>query len=161
MRWLGAAAALLMVGAAACAPAQPAKPGFAVRNLSSPTPRLATAIEQATRLGPSGADTQVDLSLGLKVRQPDRLARLLASGQTVSPETYAAEFGADPARVQAALGALTAGGLHATWRPGSGVIAAGGPAPAAAALFKIDIESYRLANGTTFYAALEEPSLPA
>ena len=159
-RWLGAAAGLLMVGTAACAPAQPAKPASAVKNLSSPTPRLATAIEQATRLGPSGANTQVDLSLGLKVRQPDRLARLLASGQTVSPETYAAEFGPDPARVQAALGALTAGGLHATWRPGSGVIAAGGPAAAAAALFKIDIESYRLADGTTFYAALDEPTLP-
>jgi kumamolisin len=130
------------------------------QNLSSPTPLLTTAIAQAAHLGRARAATQVDLSLGLKARSPDQLAKLLASGQTVTPEQYAAEFGPDPVKVQAALGALTSGGLHAEWRSGSALIAAGGPAPAVAALFGVDIEDYRLANGTTFYASLDTPRFP-
>ncbi len=121
---------------------------------------LKTAIAQAAPLGRAGAATHVDLSLGLKARSPERLAKLVASGQTVTPEQYAAEFGPDPVMVHGALGALMASGLHAEWRAGSLLIAAGGPAPAVAALFGVDIESYRLSNGTTFYASLDTPTIP-
>ncbi|HEX9475275.1 MAG TPA: S53 family peptidase [Candidatus Dormibacteraeota bacterium] len=159
-RVLGALAALAILGAAACSSPQASKPALAGGNLSSPPPLLATAIKHAVHLGPAGAATQVDLSLGLKVRQPERLASLIASGQTVTPEQYAAEFGPDPFRVQTALAALRSGGLGATWRPGSALIAAGGPAPAVAAMFRVDIEGYRLADGATFYASLDEPRLP-
>jgi kumamolisin len=160
MRGLAALAALVVLAAAACSsqPAAQSKPVGS--NLGSPTPLLATAIAQAAHLGPAGISVQVDLSLGLKTRSPDRLAKLIAAGQTVTPEQYAAEFGADPVKVQTALSALTSGGLQATWRPGSALIAAGGPAPAVAALFGVDIEDYRLANGTTFYASLDTPSIP-
>jgi kumamolisin len=160
MRGVGALAALVILVAAACSsqPTAQAKP--AGSNLSSPTPLLATAIAQAAHLGPAGTATHVDLSLGLKTRSPDQLAKLIASGQTVTPEQYAAEFGPDPVKVQTAVGALTSGGLQATWRPGSALIAAGGPAPAVAALFGIDIEAYRLADGTTFYASLDTPRIP-
>ena len=158
-RRLGALAALVMVAAMACGSPQAARPAPPGSNLSTPTPLLAAAIKQAAHLGPSGAATQVDLSLALKVRQPEQLAKLLASGRTVSPDQYAAEFGPDPVTVRAALGALRIGGLAATWRPGSTLIAAGGPAPAVAALLRIDIEDYRLANGSTFYASLDKPSL--
>jgi kumamolisin len=121
---------------------------------------LASAIAQAAHLGQAGTATQVDLSLGLKTRSPDRLAELIASGQTVTPEQYAAEFGPDPVKVQTALVALTSAGLNVNWGPGSTLIAAGGPAPAVAALFGVDIEDYRLADGTTFYASLDTPSIP-
>ncbi|OLC13569.1 MAG: hypothetical protein AUH32_07155 [Actinobacteria bacterium 13_1_40CM_66_12] len=162
MRFLGALTALVLLVAAACSPPPSERPiHMGTSNLSSPTPLLATAISHATHLGKAGPATEVDLSLGLKVRRPDELAELLASGQTVTPDQYAAEFGPDPAGVQAALRTLTSGGLHATWRPGSGLIAAAGPAPAVAAVFTIDIEDYRLANGTTFYASLDTPRLPA
>ena len=160
-RVLGALAALVIAGTAGCSSPQPTlrEPLARARDLSSPAPLLATAIRQAVHLGPAGPATQVDLSLGLKVRQADRLANLLAAGQTVTPEQYAAEFGPDPARVESALGTLRSAGLQATWRAGSTLIVAGGPAPAVAALFGIDIEDYRLA-GATFYASLDKPSVP-
>jgi kumamolisin len=160
MRGVGALAALVILVAAACSSEPTAQSRPAGQNLSSPTPLLATAIAQAAHLGPAGTATYVDLSLGLKTRSPDQLAKLIASGQIVTPEQYAAEFGPDPVKVQTAVGALTAGGLQATWRPGSALITAGGPAPAVAALFGVDIEDYRLANGATFYASLDTPSIP-
>ena len=161
MRFLGALTALVILVAAACSTAPvTTRPTTVSRNLSSPTPLLANAISRATHLGKAGSATQVDLSLGLKVRQADELAKLLASGQTMTPDQYAARFGPDPAGVKAALGELTSAGLQATWRPGSALIAASGPAPVVAAVFRIDIEDYRLANGTTFYASLDTPRLP-
>src|SRR6266851_1332028 len=160
VRGLRALAALVILTAAACSSPQSTSPGPVSHNLSSPPPLLTTAIAQAAHLGRAGTGTQVDLTLGLKARSPDQLAKLIASGQTITPEQYAAEFGPDPVTVQAALGALTSGGLHAEWRSGSGLIAAGGPAPAVAALFGVDIEDYRLGNGTTFYASLDTPTIP-
>jgi kumamolisin len=117
-------------------------------------------MRRAIHLGPAGDAVTVSLSFGLKVRDPASLARLIASGQTVSPEAYAAEFGPDPSGVRAAVAWLQQLGFAATWRTGSGLIAADGPAPRASALLHVDIESYRLADGTTFYATLDEPRLP-
>jgi kumamolisin len=102
----------------------------------------------------------VYLTLGLKGRNPEQLASLIAAGQTVSPSAYAAEFGPDPALARGAVASLVAGGFRATWQPGSTLIAADGPAPAAASLLGVDIENYRLADGTTFYASLDEPRIP-
>jgi subtilase family serine protease len=148
------------VVALACAPAPQSKSQSAVGEVSPPPAPLAAAIGKAVHLGPAGAETDVFLTLGLKGRQPDRLASLLAAGQTVSPATYAAEFGPDPELARSAAAALVAGGFRATWRPGSTLIAADGPAPLAAQLLGIDIENYRLADGTTFYASLDQPRIP-
>src|SRR5260370_42576985 len=112
MRGLRALATLAILAAASCSSPQPTTPAPVSQNLSSPTPLLETAIAQAAHLGRAGTATQVDLSLGLKARSPDRLARLIASGQTVTPEQYAAEFGPDPVKVQAAPAAPLSGGLH-------------------------------------------------
>jgi kumamolisin len=51
-------------------------------------------------------------------------------------------------------------GFTAAWRTGSVLIAADGPAPRASALLQVDIESFRLADGRTFYATLDEPRIP-
>jgi kumamolisin len=153
---------------AACAPTTsssavpPSKVPPAPASLApaSPPPMLAAAIRNAARLGPSDTATTVSLSFALKIRNPERLAALIASGQTVTPDAYAAEFGIDPAQVKRAVADLQRSGFHASWRPGSSLIAADGPAPLAAALLNVDIESYRLPNGTIFYATLDQPRIP-
>ncbi len=128
--------------------------------ISPPPPPLSAAIRSAVHLGPAGSGTSVSLTLGLKVRQPERLAALLAAGETVSPLEYADEFGPDPALARGAVDSLVARGFHVTWQPGSTVIAADGPAPSADLLLGVDIENYRLVDGTTFYASLDEPRIP-
>ena len=153
----------LVLACVACGPSNPAKPSAQAPGISQPAPpppTLAAAIRIAIHLGPAGDVVTVSLSFGLKVRDPAGLARLIASGQTVSPEAYAAEFGPDPSGIRAAVAWLQQLGFAATWRTGSGLIAADGPAPRASALLQVDIESYRLADGTTFYATLDEPRLP-
>jgi subtilase family serine protease len=148
------------VAALACGPVQPNHAPQAGRQISPPPALLSAAIGRAVHLGAAGTGTQVYLTLGLKVRQPDELASLLAAGQTVSPAEYSAEFGPDPGLAHGAVAALVSRGFRATWRPGSSLIAADGPAPAAALLLGIDIENYRLADGTNFYASLDKPRIP-
>jgi kumamolisin len=148
---------------AACGPSNPGSSSGQSSGISQPAPpppTLAAAIRKADHLGPAGDAVTVSLSFGLKVRNPAGLARLIASGRTVSPETYAAQFGPDPVAARAAVAWLGEAGFSTTWRAGSGVIAADGPAPRASALLQVDIESFRQADGTTFYATLDEPRIP-
>src|SRR5260370_8112861 len=100
MRLLGALTAFVILVAAASSPQPSPSIGSTharASTISPPTPLLATAISQATHMGKAGSVTHIDLSLGLKVRQPDQLAKLIASGQTVTPDQYAARFGPHPA----------------------------------------------------------------
>jgi kumamolisin len=129
--------------------------------IPKPPPTLATAIRRASDLGPADRATTVHLSFGLKVRNPDELTALLASGKTVSPAEYATRYGPDPALVRRAMAALDTAVLHAAWQSPSSLIAADGPAPAAATFLKVNIESYQLPDGTRFYATLDQPQLPS
>ena len=162
---VAAAVAALALGLGACqspsahAPAG-ARTSPAPIPISRPAPTLAEAIAAAQDLGPAGTATHVELSFGLRVRNPAELSRLLATGETISPADYSARFAPDGASIALALKALRAAGLHASWSAPSSVIAADGTAPAVGALLRVDIESYRLADGTAFYAAAREPSLP-
>jgi len=156
-----AAALLLGVAMAACGtPRTSASPAPAAASPQAPPPTLAQAIQSSADLGPARSDTTVYLSFGLKTRQPAKLAALIASGRTVSPAVYTAEFGPDPASVAEAVSTLDAAGFRASRQPGSGLIGADGPAPAAASLLDVGIESYRLQDGTTFYASVDQPRLP-
>ncbi len=155
-----AAAALAAVVISACQSTHPQTAQSQTIPVLKPAPTLESAIRSATDLGPADAATTVGLSLDLKVRHAEALAALLAAGQTISPSDYEARFGPDPGLVERAIAALRAAGLRATWLPESSLIAADGPAPAAALLFHIDIESYRLPNGSLFYASLDQPNLP-
>jgi len=158
-----AAALAVVLASLACAPSQASPPIQRAAVFSpapSPPPTLEAAIHHAVDLGPADATTIVSLSFGLNVRDPQRLAQLIASGRTVSPEAYAAEFGPDPVAVRAAVASLQGAGFRASWRSGSSVIAPGGPAPLAATLLHVVIETFRQADGTTFYAALSEPQIP-
>ena len=131
-----------------------------VRPIASPAPTLDAAIAQATNLGPAGTGTRVYLSLGLKVRQQDKLASVIATGATLTPAQYAAQFGPDRVLVDRAVVALRSAGLAASWRNGSSLITADGPAPAVSALLGVSIQDYRLPSGATFYASTGEARLP-
>ena len=157
--WL-AIVVVCCVAALTCGPAPHTSSPQAVPAVSPPPPPLSVAIGKASDLGPAGPATEIYLTLGLKVRQPGQLASLLAAGRTVSPAEYEAEFGPDPTLARSAVATLTARGFHVTWQPGSTLIAADGPAPAAASLLTVGIENYRLADGTTFYASLDQPRIP-
>jgi kumamolisin len=150
---------VLGTAAAACGTSQASPAHPAIIN-PKPPPALDVAIRRATHLGPAGPETEVNLSLGLRVRQPELLASLLAKGKTVTPAVYTSEFGPDSALAQNAVAALDRAGFRASWRLGSGLIAADGPAPAAASFIGVDIENYRLPDGTAFYASLDQPRLP-
>jgi kumamolisin len=128
---------------------------------NKPPVPLATAIKEAVDLGPADSATTVYLSFGLKVRHAAERAALVASGKTVSPDEYAARFELDPPSVLQAVARLRAAGLRASWGSGSSVIAADAPAPLAASLLGIGIDNYRMADGKTFYASLDQPNIPA
>jgi subtilase family serine protease len=154
-----AAVLTLALAMSACGSPQ-AHASVTAQVIARPPPTLAAAVAHATRLGPAGASTTLYLSFGLKTRNQQGLDALLASGKIVTAAQYAAEYGPDATQVGRAVAALNAGGFRAAWRPPSSLIAADGPAPAAAALLGIDIENYRLAGGQTFYASLDQPRLP-
>lgn len=163
MKFRLAAVLVLVAGLSACAPSAGRPPQASIhvsgRTIPSPPPTLAEAIRRAVRLGPAGPDTVVSLSFGLTPRNQQELDALIASGRTITPAEYASRFGPAPSLVANAISTLDAAGLDAHWRNGSGVIAADGPAPDAAALLAVDIENYRFA-GAVFYATLDQPQLP-
>ena len=152
----------LIVAATACGAPVASVPTRATASVTSkpsaPAPTLAQAIRQARDLGPAGAATEVDLNFTLKSRQPEALAKLLASGRTVTPVEYAAEFGPDPVLVEAALDQLRHAGVTPSWTSGSELLTADGPAPAVSTLLGVRIDSYRQADGATFYATLDRPA---
>jgi subtilase family serine protease len=155
-----AAVAFAAVLISACQGAQPAPPAVKTLPIPKPPPTLAAAIRTAVDLGPAGGATRVHLSFGLRVRHQKELDALLADSKVISPADYAARFGPDPVLVRQALDLLEASGFDASWQPPSSLMAADGPAPAAAALLGIAFESYRLPSGSTFYASIEQPVLP-
>lgn len=136
----GLAAAFVLL-AAACSTQPPpeaeGRPVSAVPSQASPVqPSLDQAIRAATPLGRAGADVKVSLDFPLKT--PAAAARGM---------------------VPAALRYLEGGGLSASWRPGSSLIAADGAAPAVSRLLRVDIERYRERGGNVFFASRGAPFL--
>jgi kumamolisin len=161
------ACGLALVSLAACESPTPQPPAqqAASQNqpiwpIPKPPPTLATAIQSAVDLGPSGKGTTVSLSFALKVRNQGELDAMLGHGAVLSPAEYAARFAPDPAQVARAVAALRTAGFQASWPAHSSLIQADGPAPAAASLLGVDIQTYRLPNGSIFYASLDRPVLP-
>ena len=131
------------LGLSTCQSSQPDSPQQMGRAIPKPSPTLEQAIGTAVDLGPADLSTMVYLSFGLKGRNQEALAGLLASGKTITPSAYAADFAPEPALVERAVSALRNGGLNASWQPPSSLIAADGPAPAASSVLRVNIESYR------------------
>jgi subtilase family serine protease len=130
---------MLLVAAYACGNPPPiaGRHGGSTNAIAKPPPTLLNAIKRSTDLGPAGPGISVDLNFGLRTPRPD------------------------PALIQRAVQALNDAGLRSSWRAPSSLILADGPAPAASALLGVEIESYRMPDGTAFYAALQAPRIPA
>jgi kumamolisin len=158
------AAALL---ATACAQATPhtapvTRPSAQQQLLSLPShPLLALAIRDGRDLGPLPANTMLHLTLGLNGRDPAGLDALLTSGQRVSPEQLAAEFGPDPSAVASAQAALTGAGITSHWIPGSTTLAGDGPAGAVDRLFAVHIDNRVGTDGVRFYAPAAPAAVPS
>jgi subtilase family serine protease len=156
--------AVLLLAACQTAASQPPQQALAQNQpivpIHKPSPTLADAIRAAVDLGPAGRETAVSLSFALKVRHQQELDALVAKGEVISSADYAARFAPEPGQVARAVSTLRAAGLQATRPAQSSLIAADGPAPAAAALLGVEIESYQLPNGSTFYASLGQPVVP-
>ena len=134
--------ALLAVAGVACSSAAPvatpsARPSAWPAQAQRPLPALADAIRSAVDLGVAGPATTVSLNFNLTRREP-----------------------ADPALIPAAVAYAEHGGLASRWHTGSSLIAADGPAPAVDALLGVQIDNYRLPDGSTFYATTRSPRLP-
>src|SRR5260370_37814032 len=112
-----------MLALGACGPSNPspsAAQGPGISRPAPPPPTLAAAIRKAVHLGPAGEAVTLSLSFGLKVRDPARLARLVASGQTASPQAYASQVGPDPTPARPAAALLAEPGVPLRGRPRCG-----------------------------------------
>jgi subtilase family serine protease len=105
--------------------------------IAKPLPTLLSAIKRSADLGPAGPGTSVNLNFGLRRPRPDA------------------------ALIQLAVQAVKDAGLRSSWHAPSSLILADGPAPAASVLLGVQVENYRMPDGTTFYAALQAPHMPA
>jgi len=139
---LAAFVAVVAVAGVACSSSAPvaaprAAPSSWPVQAQRPQPTLAEAIRSAVHLGPAGPKTTVSLNFNLTRPEP-----------------------ADAALIPAAVEYVERAGLAPLWHNGSSLIAADGPAPAVDALLGVEIDNYRLPDGSTFYATTQQPSLP-
>jgi kumamolisin len=127
---------------------------------SSPPASLAEAVQAARLLGPTDPGGEIQVTLTLRGRDPQGLSQLIASGRTLSPADYENRFGADPQLVQAALASLRQAGLQADWQPGSQLATVTGQVGRVGSYFGVQVEDYRLPDGSRFHAADRQPVVP-
>lgn len=161
---LGALVAVLLIAACGTAPAQVAtgvhhgKPIV----LSLPMhPLLSLAIRNGRDLGPVPANTPLHLTFGLSGRDAAGLDALLSSGQHLSAEQLATEFGPDPIAVSALRTTLAAAGITSRWTPGDTTMNAQGPAAAVDRLFGVRVDNRVGTDGVHFYAPATTPAIPS
>ncbi|MBV8526965.1 MAG: S8/S53 family peptidase [Candidatus Dormibacteraeota bacterium] len=124
-------------------------------------PLLSLAIRNGRDLGPLAAGTPVHLTLGLTGRDPAGLDTLLSSGQHISAQQLASQFGPDAAAVAAVRATLAAAGIASHWTAGDTTMSAQGPAGAVDALFGVRIDNRVGQDGVHFYAPASMPAIPA
>lgn len=165
----------LLLAACAGAPATPVAPVAPVAQrpiIPSDTPRTPTARPSpAKRLGPAQPDQSLSISLLLKRRSPDELARLLAQindpssplyHHYLTPRQIAARFGADPAAISRAKSVLRAAGLtEIAASPDGARLDARGTVARLDAFFATTLDVYRTGNGGTAYAPERPPVIPS
>jgi kumamolisin len=125
----------------------------------SPLASSVTVVANSRRLGPLSPASQLRLELTLAQRNRAALARLIASGRTVTPAEFARRFLPRTGRVRAVIRLLQLAGLHTSWTPGSAVLEAAGSAAAAERAFHVRLDRYRGASGQLFYAPSSAPEL--
>ena len=124
-------------------------------------PLLSLAIRSGRDLGPVSPNTPVHLTFGLTGRNAAGLDALLSSGQHLSAQQLATEFGPDATAVAAVRTTLTAAGITSQWTPGDTTMNAQGPAGAVDALFGVRIDNRVGTDGVHFYAPAAPPAIPS
>jgi kumamolisin len=122
---------------------------------------LAGRLGHARPIGSLAKSTQLRLELGLANPRSAALDRLIATGRTVPPQTFASRFLPSPQAVSEAESALAAAGLKPQWTPGSEVVQVDGTAGSVERAFGVQLERYRQLDGSTFYAPTTPPRLSA
>jgi kumamolisin len=109
-------------------------------------------------LGRVDGGMRLRLELPLAERNAAALDRLIASGRTVSPASFATRFLPSAGAVGAVIRQLARNGLAATWTPGSHALEVTTSAAAAEREFGVRIERYRGPQGA-YYAPIGIPQL--
>ncbi len=167
LRRLGAALSVIGLAIAACGGDSPSRSQPPTQPAALGPARL---IQASSDLGRLAAGEEVTLTLLLRDRSKAREAADLAAlydptsptfGQFKTAGQFASAYGPDPAEAEQAAQQLKALGLTADWQPGEGWLLARGPAARIEAAFQVQLHGYRAPDGTRFYAARNQPQLPA
>jgi kumamolisin len=167
----------LAVGAVGSAPAvthlsssassQASSHATGVRGASHKSVRLAAG---PTRLGPTDPTGAITISLSLALSAPGALSQTLAGIYNPSSPNYhhylssaqfASRFGSPQAVRAHAEDVLRAAGLTITPSPSSLSVSASGTVGQVESLFGVRLDTYRMSDGTSYYAPEAPPRLPA
>jgi kumamolisin len=158
---LPVASLVCLLGLAACAShAASTHPAVRASPASGRVP-LEAAIRDGRDLGPLPPAQTITFALTLAYRDPSGLTAVLSSGSRVTPATFDARYGPDPARVDAAMRVLAGAGLTATWKPGDIILTVSGQARAVEHFLGVGIHGYIASDGSRFHAGLTLPDIPA
>lgn len=154
--------AALLAAACGAAPARLATGAHNATVQSLPAhPLLALAIRYGHDLGPIPATAPLHLTFGLAGRDAAGLDALLSSGQHISAQQLATQFGPDASAVAALRATLASAGITTQWTPGDMTMSAEAPAGAVDTLFGIRIDNRVGSDGVHFYAPTAAPAIPA
>lgn len=133
------------------------------------TDQVAPLVRQARLVGPADAQQQLNLSVGLQLRNRQELVSLLSDlynpqspsyHQFLSPQQFAAEFDPTPDQVQQVKTYLQQQGLAITSvAPNGLLIDASATVAQAEAAFRVTINNYILGSNA-FYANANAPTIP-
>ncbi|HZS75259.1 MAG TPA: S53 family peptidase [Ktedonobacteraceae bacterium] len=132
--------------------------------------QTAPLLKHAQQLGAADANQQLQLSIGLQLRNADQLDTLLSDiynpqspqyHQYLTPDQFEQLFAPTPGDVQQVVSFLQNSGLTVTGiAPNNLLIDATGTVARASAAFHIQINNYRVGS-RVFYANATPPTLPA
>lgn len=153
-----------LLGLAACTSqipsTHPATRSAAQISPSSGLAPLEVAIHDSRDLGAIPPAQRMTFDLTLADRNPTGLQNAMATGSALTAAQFAARFGPDPARVAAAITALSAAGLAAHWTPGAVLLTVTGPAAAVERFLAVSIHRFVSPAGTAFFSSLTAPAVP-
>ncbi|MFN2581825.1 MAG: protease pro-enzyme activation domain-containing protein [Candidatus Dormibacteria bacterium] len=155
----GAAVAAATACGSSAAPATSNEQGASRLVTTAKHPDIGYAIAHGTDLGPLPPSTLLQLTLGLRGRDPQGLDALLASGKHVTPAEYARRFAPDAGVVGDAEHVLQQAGITARWEGGD-TMSAHGSVAAVDALLAVRIDNRVGPDGVRFYAPQHDPPVP-
>ncbi len=119
------------------------------------------SLSNATDLGTLSSSKTITVRLGLQLHNVDALKSAVASGQTISPSAFNAQYAPSASDVQAVTSYLQSKGLtNITAEPNSVIVSATGTSAQVGAAFNTTLHSFSQ-NGATVYANTAPAYVPA